>query len=241
MVGDTAKIVLKIPNEDVTVDNNNNVCDEGFGDGGNLLIIAIPYKEGHHVATKPTDFIPVMDQLQKLHQHGYAHGDIRAFNVVFCGDSKSAFLIDFDFSGNPGKAYPRGYRQQLIDGSRIGIYGSSNEGASTPVDEDSKLAFWHDWYALGQLIFTIFELGPPPGDQHDAGLVSTALLCNAKAWRNLTTTPSDDDIKKLKSLLVELATQNWTVTPRLAFQKELNVNKPEYETQIGATGSPPKK
>jgi serine/threonine protein kinase len=233
IVGEKAKIVLEINKDVMTDDDDNNVCDELFSyssaDRGKLLIIAIPYKEGQHVARKPTDFIPVMEQLQTLHRFGYAHGDIRAFNVVFCGDGKGAFLIDFDFSGKPenSKAYPRGYQQHLSDGFRIG-------------KENSRLAFWHDWYALGQLIFNIFVLIPPSVDQNDDLVVLKAKLSDK--WVFLPNQPTEDEIMELESLLVELAKQNWTVKPRPAFQDQLDeiFSETKNKTQIGATGSPPR-
>jgi hypothetical protein len=82
MVGERVTIVLQIANNCVMVDKktNNNVCNELFSyssaNRGKLLIIAIPYKEGQHFATKQTNFMPVINQLQKMHSYGYAHGDI---------------------------------------------------------------------------------------------------------------------------------------------------------------------
>ena len=220
LVGEKAKTVLEISKYENAMDSN--VCDEFWtyssANRGKLLIIAIPYKEGQHVATKPTDFIPVMDQLQKLHSFGYAHGDIRAFNVVFCGDDGG--LIDFDFSGKPenNKAYPRGYKRSLEDGSRIG---------DPTVREYSKLAFWHDWYALGELIFTIFRLLPQSNEQQSkdlSGRGDKLMLCRHK-WGclipNERRIPTNDEIRKLKSLLVDLACQNWTVWPCGTFCQEL--------------------
>ena len=78
LVGGKAKRVLELTKSENAMDADE--CDEFWSyssaNRGKLLIIAIPYKEGGHVATSPTDFIPVMDHLQKLHNFGYAHGDI---------------------------------------------------------------------------------------------------------------------------------------------------------------------
>jgi hypothetical protein len=71
---------------------------------GCLLIIATPYRKGGHVAKSAKSFLPVIDQLELMHQKGFVHGDIRAFNTVFNeqeldqGSNKSC-LIDFDFGG----------------------------------------------------------------------------------------------------------------------------------------------
>ena len=58
-----------------------------------LQIIAFPYKNGKHFASRPTDFIRIIDQLEKLQSLGYVYGDIRAFSLLV-GDEGS--LIDFD-------------------------------------------------------------------------------------------------------------------------------------------------
>ena len=106
-----------------------------------LLIIGIPYHEGRHFAKSPKEFIPIIKHLKTLHAKGYVHGDIRAFNTVF-RDKKDGFLIDYDYGGKAGKAkYPIGYQDSLGDGLRKGI-------------ERKEITKRHDWYALGQLIFT---------------------------------------------------------------------------------------
>lgn len=48
-----------------------------------LLIIAVPYRKGDHIAKTARAFLPIIDHLQKLHKGGFAHVDIRAFNTVF--------------------------------------------------------------------------------------------------------------------------------------------------------------
>jgi hypothetical protein len=61
-------------------------------------------------------------------------------------------------------------------------------------------------------------------------------------WGNLGSKLTEDEISKLKSLLVDLACLNWTVSPGLVFKEELDKfsRANGNETQIGATGSPPK-
>ena len=36
-----------------------------------ILVIAIPFRKGHHVAKHPGDFLPIIDHLEKLHDAGY--------------------------------------------------------------------------------------------------------------------------------------------------------------------------
>jgi serine/threonine protein kinase len=132
-----------------------------------ILVISIPYLTGFHIAEKPSDFIPVIDHLVALHDSGFVHGDIRGYNIIVRGDSdeKSGYLIDFDFGGFkielPAETeegyseeireakYPSGYRTELVDGNRKGKF-------------NEKIMPWHDWYALGRLIFDIHKLMDPP-------------------------------------------------------------------------------
>jgi serine/threonine protein kinase len=51
---------------------------------GKLVVIATPDRPGYHYAQRPTDFIPIIEHLQYLHDaHNIVHGDIRASNMVF--------------------------------------------------------------------------------------------------------------------------------------------------------------
>jgi hypothetical protein len=174
-----------------------------------LQVIAVPYKEGSHMASKWTDFIPIIRQLQTLHNVGYVHGDIRGFNVVFAGNDGG--LIDFDFSGKPEhkKTYPPGYRDSLCDGSRIG----SGDAKS----RHHRLEFWHDWYALGRLIFRIHHVNPP--------LIEGTVLFNRwfgmrVKWENITTMPSFENIDALIKLLKCLDEAGFSVQPCLKFRQD---------------------
>jgi hypothetical protein len=139
IIGGKAKEVVK------TVENSNAFWKYGEGEGegdGELLIIATPYRRGDHKAKSPASFVGVIEDLERLHKRGYVHGDIRGFNIVF-GEDRSC-LIDFDFGGKedrvPVVKYPKGYRRTLVDGVRIG-------------KGEQEILKWHDWYALGNLIF----------------------------------------------------------------------------------------
>eukprot|EP00980_Cylindrotheca_fusiformis_P025758 scaffold14565_cov91-Cylindrotheca_fusiformis.AAC.2 len=41
----------------------------------------LPYRHGDHLAKKANAFVPIIDLLQELHNQGFVHGDIRAFNT----------------------------------------------------------------------------------------------------------------------------------------------------------------
>ena len=103
----------------------SNKFEVGNGDSKReILVISVPYRHGTHTTTSPTGFIPIIEQLDLLHKKGVVHGDIRAFNTVFVDDNEG-WLIDFDFGGeltsNP--TYPRGYKEVLEDGTRMGVEG----------------------------------------------------------------------------------------------------------------------
>jgi hypothetical protein len=59
------------------------------GRTGKLLVIATPYRHGRPYAKQPTDFLPVIEHLERLHQLGFVHGDIRAFNMLLGGSTEA--------------------------------------------------------------------------------------------------------------------------------------------------------
>ena len=209
LVGGEVSVVEKSPAEGST---EASVCDDdafwSSSSTTHLQIIALPYKNGKHYATNPTDFIRIIDQLEKLHSLGYVHGDIRAFNVLF-GDEGS--LIDFDFGGIPGKAYPQGYKQMLSDGWRLGTGDSKR-------NNNNKLQFYHDWFALGGLMFNIHSW-KPPNSVSDASRLRYFELRDK--WSDLGSTPTAAEIEKLKEDLNYFNEQHWTVCPSIVFAEDL--------------------
>jgi len=124
IVGEGA-VVLELSAEDAANEfiHNNDKNPESR----TLEIIATPYREGVHEAKLPKAFLPIIDQLQELHEKGFVHGDIRAFNTVFGETADEGWLIDFDFGGKVGATvYPSGYRAVLEDGLRLGESEKSN-------------------------------------------------------------------------------------------------------------------
>ena len=117
-----------------------------------IHVVSTPYREGAHVAMRPKHFLPVIAQLQDLHGLGFVHGNIRAFNTIFSNEVDfPAYLISFDLGGQHGKAtYPKWYHGLFGDGLSIGVGGK-------------PIMKWHDWYALGQLMFSIHKIAPPKG------------------------------------------------------------------------------
>ena len=204
-----------------------------------LLVIAVPHREGEHVAKHPISFIPIIDQLEKLHEAGFVHGDIRAFNTIFGATKEDkGYLIDFDFSGIPGTLYPPGYKKSLDDGQRF-------------TGEDNKMQKWHDWYALGRLIFVIHEFCVPnDGIDPELDKNYTKLL---RFWMNIKEPEPDNmdklremyKIDELREMLKKLDEAGIEVQPSKVFNLELTTmrkidNDQAHQTHVGATGSPPK-
>lgn len=238
IVGGEPTEVAKFPEDFDTAacnlgDNGGSCDDDSFwsskSQGRGLLIIATAYRPGGHVAKTAKGFLPIIDQLELLHKKDFVHGDIRAFNTVFGEQDSEGWLIDFDFGGQAGKTcYPDGYRQDLADGNRIG-------------SEKEKIEKWHDWYALGQLIFNVHNIKKPNGVSEEQELKGFRM---GEFWvQDIKAEPSESEKEELKKFLREIDAQGWQVRPSLKFQTALNGTSTGLirGTHKGATGSPPEK
>jgi serine/threonine protein kinase len=111
-----------------------------FASQGQLQIIETPFKDGAHVCTSISQAVSLIEELKSLHQKGFCHGDIRAYNCVF--SDAGSHLIDFDFGGLAGTVtYPEGYQRLLDDGRRI-----------PDMKDSGAIQKWHDVYALVKLL-----------------------------------------------------------------------------------------
>lgn len=63
--------------------------------------------EGSCCPNATRSFVCIVNDLEKLSDSGYVHGDIRQENLVFNGDHAS--IIDFDMAGHVGDPYPSAY------------------------------------------------------------------------------------------------------------------------------------
>ena len=213
------------------VASSDDKVDEFWTAGRTLKVIMTPYRHGNHVAKKPTSFLSIIDLLEQLHKKGFVHGDIRGFNTVF-GEDGEGCLIDFDFGGKAGRAqYPNGYRQALLDGKRF-------------VDNNSRIIQkWHDWYALGRLIFEVYTFVTP---EDTSGFYAQGQKSElSEKWDSLIDYPSSDMIRELKDFLKRME-DRLIFRPCRTYQHELdrifgmeNESGME-ETNPHATGSPPK-
>ena len=181
VLGKTVEMSVVDGNDDNNI--NSSFSIEGFCKNPpcNILlqIISTPYREGSHSAKNPINYLPIIDQLEKLHAQNFVHGDIRAYNIVFgdrdaSGTPPQGWLIDFDLGGEAGKVfYPPGYNDVLDDGQRCGRPGQ-------PIEK------WHDWWALGHLIFHVQGFVPPS---------NSTLLLESKEYVKLLSLHNDLDIK----------------------------------------------
>lgn len=205
-----------------TVATGDPFWDAPSGERG-LSVIKMPKKNGTHYATKPTDFTLIINQLQQLHSNGFVHGDIRGFNIVF---GPEGGLIDFDYSGKPGKPYPKGYRSILVDGIRCG-----------GVDLETSMQKWHDWLAFGNLVFISHRISFP---RDNVELLKTKDRLG-DFWCNISADPKPEDLKELEEFLLDVEKAGGRVNLIPSYQAAVNAVTPSLVTHFGATGSPPEK
>ena len=166
---------------------------------GQLKIIATPFVDGIHYATRPEHYIPIIEHLEALHRKNFVHGDIRAYNMVLNytnPDELIGKLIDFDYGGKLATAensngsnpkYPSGYKYNLEDGLRQG-----RSGADITVEDD--------WRALGYVILGLYDLRTPvsiPDGESKSGLLlqRNLLSCMRDAFLNWGDTECDDQMQ----------------------------------------------
>ena len=72
------------------------------------------------------DFRPIMKTLDKLHDKGYVHSDVRYCNMVFPANGTEAKLIDFDLMARVDEPYPEVYNGNSIIPERHGEAAPNN-------------------------------------------------------------------------------------------------------------------
>jgi hypothetical protein len=205
---------------------------------GKLLIISAPYHNGVHYAAHPLHFQPIINHLKQLHEHGFVHGDIRAYNMVLnytssssesgevvggghrndSSDENMGWLIDFDFGGKHGDVeYPKGYRHWLEDGRR-------------PGREGNKITIMDDWKSLVGLILYTHSFVKIQGAKLTDEQELSMLRMKEELDRYLELKVSSNDslpsyVQPLINLLQEYiditASHRFVVKPKLDFEIDL--------------------
>jgi len=201
---------------------------------GKLQLIETAFRKSRqqnvHEAQRPGDFIPIINHLLHLHEQGFVHGDIRAFNMVF--DGNDGKLIDFDLSGVVGKArYPLGYKSTLPDGIRCGH-------ALNLIEKH------HDWYALGKVIFVYHEFQEPDKLVEEDNNFFTykrrtemsERFNKLKAGEGSSKDSISSLVAKLKDLLEHLDFSGWTCKASMGLYYYYHENNVHGDDP--ATGSP---
>ena len=73
-----------------------------------MYYISSSYSQKQGKIETESQFRGVLDILQKIHERGYVHCDIRPPNIIFDPDGLNSYLIDFDLARTVGY-YPHGY------------------------------------------------------------------------------------------------------------------------------------
>ena len=92
-------------------------------------------------------FLQIARELQRLHELGYCHGDIRVSNLILhpVNGDKNAKLVDFDLAGKKGKQkYPYNLLN-LVDGAR---HEDIQQAIKSKRVDDMTLQPEHDWSSL---------------------------------------------------------------------------------------------
>jgi serine/threonine protein kinase len=191
---------------------------------GQVMILSSPHLVGKHFATTIGQLLGVVEHLEKLHNKGYVHGDIRAYNIVFIeedvknGIKPNGFLIDFDLSGKEGEEltkYPEGYATALEDGRR-------------PAKAGNQITKQGDWLALRSVLFFVHQIVPPTPHDEETSCVQTLREENC-LLRKLSyygkkfaskAVPTSPEISDLKQFLTTIST--WDIMLEEEFQCELN-------------------
>jgi hypothetical protein len=219
---------------------------------GQLLILSSPYLKGKHYATSEKQLLGVVEDLERLHNIGYVHGDIRAFNIIF--GHNGGCLIDFDIGGldKESTKYPEGYNSALNDGLRM-------------VNEGHRIRKYHDWRALLHVLFVLHQVDPPKYGtaseeisleeteqeelqrlrEQNRRLHTRALLLEEKSYIlsrfAKDEDPSTEEICRLKKFLGDI--NGWAITLSVDFEKDLaglrllNTDSSGRATSGIATGS----
>eukprot|EP01028_Stygiella_incarcerata_P006363 TRINITY_DN259_c1_g1_i6.p1 TRINITY_DN259_c1_g1~~TRINITY_DN259_c1_g1_i6.p1 ORF type:complete len:824 (-),score=233.11 TRINITY_DN259_c1_g1_i6:780-3251(-) len=117
-----------------------------------IQFLVYDYIEGDMLPSRICQIGKLCEDLGKLHEKGYVHGDVRIANFVFScrkgddddDDIYDAHLLDFDYAGKNKEAkYPEGYNTQIPEGRHSNAKGGA------------LLEYEHDRFSMSQCISII--------------------------------------------------------------------------------------
>jgi len=86
--------------EDFTVEK---VCYDEKDYSCRFTLVKYKCLKGNHQPKSVEHFVPILLALQKIHDEGYVHGDIRLCNLIFNEDGLNSWIIDFDMASKGGR------------------------------------------------------------------------------------------------------------------------------------------
>jgi serine/threonine protein kinase len=72
-----------------------------------MTVLRYCFIEGSQDSPTIKGWLMILDQVKKMHEVGYVHGDLLPRNVLFTGER--GYVIDFDLSRKEGGLYVSGY------------------------------------------------------------------------------------------------------------------------------------
>jgi serine/threonine protein kinase len=200
-----------------------------FASQGQLQVIETPFEDGDHVCTSPSQAMSLIQELKSLHEKGFSHGDIRAYNCVF--SDEGSHLIDFDFGGKAGEVtYPEGYQTHLNDGKRI---------PDTVLAEDTAIEKWHDVYALVKLFLELHKVSPQCDTGYKGEKCDLMELNNDLPFKDGTNLERDERAVHILERL-ELFLQDKQISPTAELELAVKSTKSSEKDTLGGFGGTPK-
>ena len=79
-------------------------------ENGEYFCLKYPFYPGDHCPKNMKQFRGIILMLDKIHEAGYVHCDIRIQNLIFSDNEMDSYLIDYDLAGKHQQhRYPAGY------------------------------------------------------------------------------------------------------------------------------------
>lgn len=158
--------------------------------GCNVYVLETPWFDGDHEPTTLEHVSLLCDQLQKLHEKVYVHGDVLRQNIIFGKDDEGnsvTELIDFDYSGAANiKKYPKTWNTEFEE-----RHGGAKGGEQLMEVHDVYAAIvilclyfqWREDEKEGRDIYKKFFLdGQKPSKENHPGLLVNYSARGVSNW-----------------------------------------------------------